>query len=270
MATRGRLESRVTVPTGGYTGTINDSGAGAATAWTLAAGEYFLSSAATTGSSLVAAFSAALNLAATTDTITVTLSAGEAGTGKVTIASTGTAAIVFTSTALRDLLGFSGDPAAGTTWTSEGQARSLWLPDCAYNAMSGGAWRGHRESDFIAQEHPSGFVFGHMGRELQANALTWNAISRARTWAAHETTANASWERFARDCIWATTSPWGTPGGPVRFYPDAASDAAFCTYTVPDVKEINPAQMRDGWAAGPWVISLPRMIVDPTYAAYGA
>jgi hypothetical protein len=266
----GRLEGRISVPLAGFDFTVDDSGGAGAVAGQVLVGDYFLSSPATTGSSFIAALEAALNVAAPTDTFAVSLSAGVSGTGKVTITSTGTAAITWTTDALRTLLGFDGDLPAGTTWTGESQARALWLPDCPYQAPNViGAWRGHRESDFSSIIHASGHGFAHMGRELQATELAWHAVSRARTWQGNETTANASWERFHRDCVWGL-SGFGKPGGPIRFHPDAASDVAFVTYLVPGQKAIKPVPATEGYAAGRWKVELARLVVDPTYAAYGA
>jgi hypothetical protein len=270
MATRGKLEGRITVPVGGWAFLVNDSGGGGAASGSIPAGVYFLSSPATTGSSLIDAFAAALNVAASTDTLTVSLSAGEAGTGKVTITSSGSTVLDWdTSTELRDLLGFSTDLAAGTSWTGSAAARGLWLPDCAFKAPNGGGWRGWPESDFIANEHQAGLVAAFMGRSRMAMEIKWAAVSRPRVWQAHEATVNESWERFARDCIWATTSSWGKPGGPIRFYPDAATNTAFGTYTVQTMKDINPEPLEAGWVAGPWQVSLTNLILDPNYSAYG-
>lgn len=260
--TRGRLEGRVTVPTGGWTGTIDDSGGASAATWTVAAGTYYLSSGADSYS-LIDAFAAALNSAAPTDTIAVTLSAGESGTGKVTITSTGSTAIAFTSTDLRDLLGFETNLSAGTSWTGTMQARSLWLPNCPYKAPNGvGVWRGWREADARSVENAAGYVFNHMGQEKEVNELSWNSVSRSLIWAANEATVNASWERFARDCIWGVAA-WGTPGGPLRFYPDAADSGIYATYKVPGYTSIRPEPLIQDYVAGTWRVVLPRLVVDP-------
>jgi len=262
--TRGRLEGRITIPTGGWTGTIDDSNVAGAAAFSVAAGTYYLSSAGGAGFSLIAALETALNTATPTDTITVALSAGEAGTGKVTITSTGTAAIVWTSTALRDVLGFVGNLAAGTTWTGTYQARNLWLPNCPYKAMNGvGLWRGWRESDCRSVENAAGYVFAHMGQQKEVNALSWNSVARSLVWEANEATEGASWERFAQDAIWGVAS-WGTPGGPIRFHPDANDSAVWVTYKVPGFNDIKTEPLIEDYAGGTWRVVLPRLVVDPT------
>lgn len=262
--TRGRLEGRITIPSGGYNGTIDDSGGAGAAAWSVAAGTYYLNSPGSIGSSLIDALSTALNTAAPTDTITVSISASETGTGKVTITSTGSTAIVWTSTALRDLLGFTGNLPAGTSWTGSAQARHLWLPNCAYKAPNAvGTWRGWRESDSRSVENAAGYGFNIMGQEKEVNALSWNAVGRHLVWEANATTENASWERFCRDAIWGVAS-WGTPGGPLRFYPDAGDSSVYVTYRAQNVADIKPEPLVPDYAGGPWRVELPRLLVDPT------
>jgi Concanavalin A-like lectin/glucanases superfamily len=274
MATRGRLEGRVTVPSGGWTGSIDDSGGAGAVTWTVPAGTYYLSSIDVNGggsASLLSAFRDALNLAAPTDTLAVTISDGEAGTGIVTITSSGATIISWVSTDLRDLLGFTTTLASGTTWSGTCQARSLWLPSCAYkapNAVSND-WRGWRESDFRAAENAAGYVFAAMGQEKVANELSWHQVSRSKVWQGNESTTNASWERFHRDCVWGVAA-WGTAGGPIRFYPDAAISTNFATYKVPDASMIKPEPLHDGWAGGPWSIVLPRLVEVPGTDTEGA
>ncbi len=263
----------MTVPTGGWTLSINDSGAGAAVTATLAAGTYYWSTADTIGggtASLLSAISTSLNLAATTDTITVTLSAGESGTGKLTITSSGSTTIAWVSTDWRDLMGFASDLAAGTTWTSPSQVRNLWLPDCFYNAPNAvdDAFRGWRESDLRENENAAGYGWAHMGQEKVVNAISWHAVSRSRIWQANESTTNASWERFCRDGIWGVAG-WGTPGGPLRFHPDADSNALYATYRPFQLQNIQPSPAMDGWAAGPWVVSLPRLVQVPGTESIG-
>lgn len=265
--THGRLEGRVTVPTGGWTLSINDSGAGGAVTATLPAGKYYWNSADGDGggsSSLLTAISDALNLAATTDTITVTLSADESGTGRVTITSSGATVITWVSTDWRDVMGFTVNLTSNTTWTGPSQARSIWLPSCAYNAPNGidATFRGWREADYRSVENAAGYAWAHMGQEKVVTWLRWASIARSKVWQANETLANESWERFARDAIWGEAG-WGTPGGPLRFYPSAASSTVFGTYMAMDYTQLNPQPYFDGFAGGPWRIELERLVAVP-------
>lgn len=247
MATRGRLEGRITVPAGGWTATVGGTA-------TIAAGTYY-------ATTLLTAVGTAFASASGTS-CTATASLGEAGTGVVTIAFGSSTAIAWVSTDLRDILGFGGDSAAAGTHVSPAQMRGTWLPNCAYKAPNAvGSWRGHREADFRASENAAGYVWAHMGQEKEVTELSWNAVERARVWEANETTDNASWERFVRDCLWGVTA-WGTAGGPIRFYPDAADSDAYVIYRCPDMSMIKPEPFFEDWAAGPWRIVLPRLVAD--------
>jgi len=250
--TRGRLEGRITVPTGGWTATV---GGGTAT---IAAGTYYPTPFLTT---VATAFASAAST-----TCTVTASLGESGTGLVTIAFGSSKAITWVSTDLRDLLGFASDSSAATSHVGTKQMRNTWLPNCPYKAPNSiGAWRGLRESDFRAAENAAGYVFAHMGQSKEVTNLSWFAVTRNRIHEANVATANASFERFVRDAAWGEAA-WGTAGGPIRFYPDADDSTGYVVYRVPDAQnllsELQP--LHDGWAGGPWSVRFPRLVADPT------
>lgn len=268
MGTRGRLEARITVPTGGWSAAVDDSGGGGAVAATVPAGTYYLLSADLVGGgtqSLVAAFEAALNAAAPTDTLTVTVSAGEAGTGKTTIASSGSTSLAWTDTELRDLLGYEADLSAGTSWVSPRQCQALWLPDCPYDARNelDGSWWGEPESDFATARNSAGYVWGYAGESCEVlEGLAWNAVSRRKAIQANESTGHESWERFARQGIWGQAA-WGTPTGPIRLYPDADDHATHGTYAVEEMRDVKLAHFSDGFAAGSRRIPMPRLVRVP-------
>ncbi len=252
---KGRLEAKITVPAGGWTGTIDDSGGGGAAAWTVAAGEYYLTS-------LLTAFAAALNVAATTDTLTVTASLGEDGTGKVSVTSTGNGTLVWTSTDLRDLLGYSANLTlvANTANTAAAQARSLWIADCPYDAPNEiFPWVGIVEADARSMESAGGRVYSLSGQKRFWTWLRWAVVAREHASQANESTTNESFERFVRDGVWGLDASWGTPGGNVRFYPDAdAGD--WVEYAVSLPREFRPEHWADGWAGGPWRCGFERLV----------
>jgi hypothetical protein len=248
-ATRGRLEGRIKVPTGGWTATV---GAGTAT---IAAGYYY-------ASHLLQAVAIAFAAAAST-TCTATASLGESGTGLVTITFGSAKAVTWISTDLRDLLGFTGNLSSGTSHVGTQAMRSVWLPGCAYHAPNdvSKSWRGWREGDKRTVGNPAGYAWSHMGEEKVATRLLWERVPRSKTWIGNEATVNASYERWFRDCVWGVAA-WGTAGGPVRFYPDAASMTC-ATYRVPDASMLRPRAFFTEWAGGPWVVELPRLVEVP-------
>lgn len=107
----GRIEAQFTVPASTSV-SVSNSGGGPTTS-TVPADDYYLTAAGSV-SGLIAAFQSQLNTdrAPSSGSWTVTVSTGASGTGQVSIGCSGTTAIpsfslVWTSTALRDLLGFT-------------------------------------------------------------------------------------------------------------------------------------------------------------------
>jgi hypothetical protein len=247
-ATRGKLYGRITVPTGGWATTV---GAGTAT---ITAGTYYADTFLTEVGTQFATASGT--------TCTAAVAAGEAGTGIVTITFGVAKAITWVETKVRDILGFAADEASATTHTGTKQMRHVWLPNCPYvavNAVSS-SWRGWREADYRSVENAAGYVWAHMGQQKEVAAIRWPAAFRSKTWVANETTVNESWERFVRDSIWGT-AVGGTPGGPIKFYPDADAATA-ATYSVVGYAAIQPKQYFEGYV-GLWSVELPRLVVVP-------
>lgn len=253
----GRLEAQITVPVAGWDGTINDSGAGGDVAWSVPAGTYFLPE-------LLSELQTQLNAAAPTDTLTVSVGNGELGTGKVTIASGGgTFAITWIDLDLRDLLGYTGNLSGASTYLATNHARSLWIADCPYLAPNEvSPWGGWPEADFRTVENAAGVVWGFMGQLKETSFLRWETVKRSRASKANEATTGESFQRFVEEGVWGTAA-WGTPTGPIRFFPDASA-SAFAKYSVTDLKQFRPEQFSDGWAAGPWKVELPRLVLIET------
>lgn len=258
-AAAGRLEGRITVPSGGWVGTIDGTDA-----FTMPAGTYYWSTADVVGGgsvSFASALQTALNASPSAKTFTVALSLT---TGQVTIAGSATFTLQFTSTALRDLCGYSGNLSGAATYLSSYQARNLWLPDCAYNAPNaiGAVWRGNRESDLRENENSAGYGWTFKGQDKVVTWLSWDKVARRKVWQANETNVNESWERFVRDALWGD-AVGGTPGGPIRFYPDPTASTYFATYRAFGMQDIQPEQAVDGWAGGPWHVRMPRLVSVP-------
>ena len=256
MATFGKLEGQITVPTGGWDTTV-----GGVTA-TIPAGTYYLSSAGSGANDFLAEVASQFATAAATS-CTCTGSLGENGTGIITLTFGATIAVTWVDLEVRNILGFSqGNLSASDTYTSDDHARTVWLPNRPFNNLNGGgSWAGWYEADYRSVENAAGHVWAHMGQYKTVNALEWHSIKRARTWVANESTAGESYEQFFLDCIWGTMSG-GTAGGPIRFHPDADTDATYSTYRVVDVKEFRPDQYSPNWT-GTWNIALPRLVKVP-------
>lgn len=261
MADNGKLEAQITVPSGGWDLALTDALAGPTTA-TIPAGTYYHSSAGSTANDFAAEVAVQAN-AVMGQTWTCTVAAGESGTGKYTIGCDGaTCTVTFTDTDARDLMGFTGNLSGSTSYTSTGQAEGLWLPGYPYqNLNGGGSWRGHWETDQQVVESARGDVYSVMGRKKRIMELVYPMVTRAKTWVANEATANESFEQFLLDGIYGG-APWGTSSGPIRFYPDADTDATYGSYAVVGLSSWRPSQIREMFT-GIWSISLPRLVEVP-------
>jgi hypothetical protein len=260
MANNGKLEARITVPTGGWSMALTDA-LGGPTTCTIAAGTYYHSS----DGSLSITLPEQIALAANTvmgETWTCTVAAGESASGKYTLGCSGaTCTVTFTDSELRDLLGFTGDLSGSTSYLSPSQAQGLWLASQGYqkkNGGVGGSWKTDQQSTVTA----SGHVYSVVGRKYRHTSIIWPMETRAKCWAENETTTNESFEQFLIDGIWAGAS-WGTSTGPLRFYPDADTDATFGTFSALGLEEWDPVELVEHFAGGRWQIVLPRLIEVP-------
>ena len=106
-STCGKLEARISIPSGGWAFAITDDVVSSQTV-TIPNETFYHSSEDSLANDLAASIAAYINAVAS-DTWTVTISAGEGGTGKYTISADGaTCEITWTDTELRDLLGKRG------------------------------------------------------------------------------------------------------------------------------------------------------------------
>ena len=183
----GRLEARITVPVGGWAVSVSTSApAGPATA-TIAAGSYYVSD-------LLTAFATALNAAVGGAwSITQTTIEGTA-TVKTTIAlAINTYSITWTSTDLRDVLGYTGNLASVGSATSSNQAIGVWLPDCPKWTPYGDAvW--DQVTDLRASMTPRGGVKELVGNSFYSlEGVRWDLVSNAK---AIGVDTVGSWQHF--------------------------------------------------------------------------
>jgi hypothetical protein len=154
------------------------------------------------------------------------------GTGRVSIGWTGYSAptwsLSWTSTTLRDVLGFASD-ISGVTTTQTGTAQSpmVWFPDAPLNCDDHPSMTPD-ETDLRGSESPTGVLLSLSGNTKYAHTnVRWprSPVSRIREGSA--TYANASLEVFFRNCIAGTGSiSWFVPGNDLQIYwSNAGSDA---------------------------------------------
>ena len=192
---RGRVEARITVPTGGWSVSLTITAIGGPYPVTVAAGNCF-------PTDLLSSFQTQLDAATGGDgAFTVSASWGESGTGFVTIAhATQTFTLAWTSTDLRDVLGFTGTltPAA-LTFTGTLHARGVWLPNCEMD-VDRGTDGGIYETDRGVTVSPQGDVYGLVYNTRQRHdGFTWPHVTHGRAQITYETTTGESFEQWWRD-----------------------------------------------------------------------
>jgi hypothetical protein len=215
-----KLEGLINVTTA-YTISVTDSG-GTDAAITIPVDEYYLTS--TRQTPLLTTLQTALNASATlAGTYTVSLSdTNESATGKVTISSTHTYSLTWTSTTLRDILGWTGNISSVTSATGTNHARYLWLPNCARTGsvpepVSGSSCFGKPKTDVTTTMAPSGVYTALYYNTVHRAVLDFQFIQGNKAWQRLESTTNESLEKFYRDVV--------GQGVRLAYFPDRATDA---------------------------------------------
>lgn len=270
MATAGKLEARVSIPTGGWDMTVTETGGGGASdTITIPAGEYYHSTVGDGSNDLPAEIAAQLNGSVTLNgTYTCTVGAGESGTGKYTMTVSGGGVTemdvtAWDDTSLRDLLGYSGSEAAAATYTGDNHAKSLWLPTRGYFAEVDGEWDGIHESDLQTQTSMSGHHWAVSGRRRRVLAVRWNALAKEKVYVVAETVTGESFEQFWIDAIYGEAAHTAKPAGPIRLHRDADTDGTYSTFNLEgQAAPLWPRFNERNWNL--YSVSLERMILEPS------
>jgi hypothetical protein len=188
-------------------------------------------------------------------------------TNKVTIdCPTDTWSLVWTDTALRDLLGFTADITASTVAvTGSNPVRGVWASDCPI-FLDGALTAKPRVSDLRQTESPSGFVIGHVGNlKYRHRNVRWSHVPVASTFKEYESGAY-SFERFLEDTQWGLGHTYFTPSSKVMI---SAHDGSFVGGTTVDgwymkgVSSIDDCVKRSGEAwDGYWAVAVPEIVTD--------
>ncbi len=198
----------------------------------------------------------------TGDTVTLTGSFGESGTGLVTITSTANLAVTWTSTDMRDLLGFTANLSAGTSHVGTRQCKAVWLPNAEGAFYYGNGDEGHTETDAGTTESPRGDVkrLVYNTRQVLPSA-TWSHVLKAYARIAAETTVGASFEQWWRN----------TQGGELTYFEacaavrliwDADTAGTYKTYRLPALTSTQMTRVVDEWN-GIFRIEIPRLVRVP-------
>jgi hypothetical protein len=178
---------------------------------------------------LIAAMNTAAGVAGSAKTYTGSIASGEQGTGYVTISiSSGTFSLTWTTTTLRDYLGWVGNLSAAGSYVSPSGCLGMFLPNCPIMQPFALGDTGNKEGGISQTISPGGVTktIKTTGRTRHPG-ITWSHITLARARQASESGGVRSWERFVRDCLRGDTSlAYFTPGADVKLFWDADSATA--------------------------------------------
>jgi hypothetical protein len=162
----------------------------------------------------------------TGDAHVVSIADGEGDTtGRVTIDGNGaTFEIVWTSTALRDVLGFEADGnlSGALTYTSTDHAKMVWQPGVPVRSEFGTSDLGKPISNLRQSMSPAGAVKSLGGIVRREQRLAWGGVPHKRMRVAGEGAgqANMSLEQFWLDAVQGEFAG-ATIGGKIRMVWDA-------------------------------------------------
>lgn len=268
MSTNGKIEARITIPSGGWDFRIVESPLVTAVI-NVPAGTYYHSSIGDTGKTLSDEIKSQISASALAGTYSVSVSRGEGGDGKYTISCSGGGVVAFGLTwagfdpEIGLLLGFPSSTTGGLSYTGPNQAQALWIASGGHQKKNGGSGGSARTSDQQVALNSSGYVFAVQGRSYRTAKIVWPMESRAKCWAINEATPNESFETFLLDGIWADAA-WATVIGPIRFYSDADVDGTYGTFSAIGLGSWDPVELVEHFAGGRWRIELPQLIEVPS------
>ena len=218
-----RLESRVTVPTGGWDIGVTDSGG--STTITIPAGDYYIQGT----TSIYDTFETELNSDGTLNgTYTLTLQTGTGQSGRCNISTSGggNPAFTWTDTDFRDVLGYTGNLSGSTSYLSTNSSPHVWMPNVGRTEVaspepsSTAIQIGASEYDYNATRSPSGYTTALTYNERWNDTMTFFNLQARKTWIEHESVANESLQKWMR-----TLYEGG--GTPFKYFPDLSSSSVF-------------------------------------------
>ncbi len=259
-----KYEAMITIPTGGWSISVQEftPNAGPATV-TVPAGDYFWTSTASGGSaSFLATLVSQLNANATlSGTYSASLSDDNlAATGKITLSATGvtTFSVTWTSTTMRDRMGFTGTLSSAATYTSTEHAELLWLPPVTMDSPEfppGGI--GWQVSDYTATVSPSGYSKRIAYARRYQGVVKYRQLIASKVWSSQEVTVNESLETFWEDAINA--------GLAVRYHRDRTSDSTYVNWVLLGGDRFKPSPDVPGWVGAKSLWSWESELIEARY-----
>jgi hypothetical protein len=197
-------------------------------------------------------------------------------TGLVSIGWTGYAtptwSLTWTSTNLRDALGFTAN-IAGVTTTQTGtqQCRGIWYPDAPLLVRDSDPRLAPVGSDARTSVTPTGEAITLVGNYFREHkGLMWQLIPVDRIREQSATYANASWRTFWDDTQLGRGHSWFVPGAPLLIVDhtgqvlgsDMASTGPTNGWQVVDPSRVEPRRHDPGGWNGLWNLEIAQVIAE--------
>lgn len=239
-----KLELRYTVPSGGQSISVTDSG-GSDTV-ILLAGNYYI--AGTT--SLLSALQTGLNASGTlagTYALSLDDTSDSAATGKVTISCDRTFSVTWNSDVMMAALGFTGNLSSASTYTGSNSSKYVFLPNCGRSGAlspepSSTSYNlGANESDYRVTVSPSGYTTTLTYNRRYRDTMNFENLKGNKAWKCHETVTNESLQTFIETMI-------DDGGSPFKFFPSRTDDTvAFQLVFAEGFTGFAPAPVVENW-----------------------
>lgn len=174
-------------------------------------------------------------------TVTVDDTADSA-TGQVTIARNSNYTATWTSTTLRDALGFTTNLSTASTssFTGANHAKYLFLPNVGRSGiLSPESSTGAVETDHTIAIAPDGTLYALAYSSRSYDSLEFRMLKGSKTWSTFAVLTNEALQQFYTDVIARALR--------VRFYADRSVDATFRTWRVEDAGHYDPKPIREDW-----------------------
>jgi hypothetical protein len=258
----GHIQARFTVPSSQSIETT--STAGGTDTVNLTAASYYLGNAGSSTPAFIAAFQTLLQAVDASWTVSLSTT-----TGKVSIACDGTWSITWTSTNLRDLLGFTANISSVTgTQTGTNHARGLWIPDCPI-FLDGNYLAAPSVTDQRQTESPDGLTITLVGnRKYRHRNVRYANVAAAKTWVGSESTTHESLERFLVDTQWGLGHTWFSAGSKCRIATHVSGETQLGNGTV-DGWYLNGCRSMEeivtrasGQWDGLWTVAIPTLTTN--------
>jgi len=190
-------------------------------------------------------------------------------TGKITFSAGSAFAVTWTDTTYRDILGFTGNLASGTSHTATKASKFIWLPSSGRAVADAPEAPtsdftddfGPEEVDMSFTRAPSGAsrAVGYTVRKGPMR-IAFDMVKSNKMWRAQESVGNESLQQFWRDCL--------AMGKGFRYCPDRSDLSYYATLRATDsVRRFGPPMVvpiRPDWtnsSASLWAVGFDAVMI---------